>query len=264
LIIPSGLAVLLMRAFPREKLALVAVLTILPVGALFLSASRGGLIGFCMEFVLVILLTSLRRPDRSEVFAGIILLVLAGALVTWLGIGPVLDRFEQYRLMEVSEARRAEVMRDSFRIFLDHPLLGTGLGTLQEVFPRYETLYDGLVVNHSHNDYVEGLAETGVVGGLFGIMFLTALFWGAWEQLKIPTGAMDSAFHIGALAACCGMLIHSFVDFNLHIPSNALLFLLQATLATAAFPSNKPKTAEARRPVRVRRTVPQVQGAHTS
>jgi hypothetical protein len=38
--------------------------------------------------------------------------------------------------------------------------------------------------------------------------------------------------HAGAIAALCGLLLHSLVDFNLHIPSNALLFLLQAHLAT--------------------------------
>lgn len=255
LIVPSGLAVLLMRAIPREKLALIAVLTLLPVGALFLAASRGGLIAFFLEFVLVGILTFRRRPDRNEIIAGAGVLVVAAALVAWLGVGPVLDRFEQYRVLEVTEARRAEVMRDSFRIFLDHPLLGTGLGTLQEVFPRYETLYDGLVVNHSHNDYVEGLAETGAIGGLFGILFLAALFWGAWQQLIVSKSAMDSALHIGALAACCGLLVHSFVDFNLHIPSNAFLFLLQATLATSATPSRRP--AEARTPQKVRRSVSQ-------
>jgi len=31
---------------------------------------------------------------------------------------------------------------------------------LQKVFPLYETIYDGLIVNHSHNDYAEVLAET--------------------------------------------------------------------------------------------------------
>ena len=50
---------------------------------------------------------------------------------------------------------------DTWRLFLDHPLLGTGLGTLEIVFPPYDSLYDGKVVNHAHNDYIEALAETG-------------------------------------------------------------------------------------------------------
>ncbi len=62
----------------------------------------------------------------------------------------------------------ANVLRmrqDAWHIFTDHPVLGTGLGTLQMVFPAYETLYDGKVVNHAHDDYVELLAETGTLGG---------------------------------------------------------------------------------------------------
>jgi hypothetical protein len=46
-------------------------------------------------------------------------------------------------------------------------------------------------------------------------------------------GHFSSALHAGTIAAVCGILLHSFVDFNLHIPSNALLFLLQAYLATS-------------------------------
>jgi hypothetical protein len=38
---------------------------------------------------------------------------------------------------------------------------------------------------------------------------------------------------MGAIAAVGALLLHSFVDFNLHILSNALLFLLQAFVATA-------------------------------
>lgn len=104
----------------------------------------------------------------------------------------------------------------------------------------YETLYDGLIVNHSHNDYVEALAETGVIGGLFGALFLVVLFAEAWTRLKQANSPLDLALHIGALAACCGLLVHSLVDFNLHIPSNALIFLLQAALATSVAIPNRP------------------------
>jgi hypothetical protein len=34
-----------------------------------------------------------------------------------------------------------------------------------------------------------------------------------------------------------GLLVHAGVDFNFHIPSNALIFLLQSVLATSAFPA---------------------------
>jgi O-antigen ligase len=118
---------------------------------------------------------------------------------------------------------------------MDHPVLGAGLGTLQVIFPKYETLYDGTIVNHAHNDYVEVLAETGAIGALICACFLILLLGDAWKCTSGAKNTTDLALHIGALSACCALLAHSFVDFNLHIPSNALLFLLQSALATSTF-----------------------------
>ena len=223
---------------------LLAILTLLPVGALFLAASRGGIVSFLVEVALVVVLVFSRRRNRnqlvrSQLLAGAVVLVLAGVLVEWLGVGRALDRFASYRQLEVTESRRTEMTKDTLRIFFDHPVAGTGLGTLVKVFPRYETLYDGKIVDHSHNDYVEALAEMGLIGGALCAAFLVLLFGEAWARLAEAQNTLDLAFHIGALAACCGLLIHSLVDFNLHIPSNALLFLLEAGLATSRAPSNR-------------------------
>jgi len=108
---------------------------------------------------------------------------------------------------------------------------------LQEVFPLYESTYTGLVVNHSHNDYAEALAETGAAGGACGLIFLVILFWMAWRILSLKGDPRNYAYHAGALVACLGLLVHAGVDFNFHIPSNALIFLLQAALATTEFPA---------------------------
>jgi len=78
------------------------------------------------------------------------------------------------------------------------------------------------------------LANAGIVGGLLGAWFLALLFWQGAKSLQASRGTLDLALHIGALAACIGILIHSFSDFNLHIAANALLFLLLATLATSS------------------------------
>jgi O-antigen ligase len=127
-------------------------------------------------------------------------------------------------------------------IVRDHPIFGTGLGTLVAVYPRYETFYDGRVVEHVHDDYMEGLAETGTAGGLCGIAFLMLLYREARKKFEAEQGHFSRALHAGAIVALAGLLLHSFVDFNLHIPSNALLFLIQVHLATfAPLPSESPR-----------------------
>jgi O-antigen ligase len=237
LLIPPGLAIQILGAERRDQLPLVTLFTLLPIGALFLSASRGGIISLVAEVGFLAIVIFARRREKKALVAGALILTLAAILVSWLGIGRALDRFATYKKLEASEGRRAEMLHDSLRIYRDHPILGTGLGTLQEVFPLYETLYDGLVVNHSHDDYAEALAETGSIGGLCGLAFLVCLFWASWKILNVEGDPRSFAYHTGALAACLGLLVHAGVDFNFHIPSNAFIFLLEAALATSAFPA---------------------------
>jgi len=131
--------------------------------------------------------------------------------------------------------------RGGLHVFFAHPIKGAGLGTLIAVYPQYETGYDGKVVDHVHNDYVEGLAEMGALGGICGLAFLWILFRDGRKSFWAEQGHFSRALHAGAIAALSGLLLHSFVDFNLHIPSNALLFLLQAYLATSPpLPSEAP------------------------
>jgi O-antigen ligase len=159
-------------------------------------------------------------------------LLLAFLLVSWLGVRQVMDRFSSLQSLEVTTGKRASMRHDTWRVFLDHPGTGTGLGTLPTVFPAYETLYDGRFVNHAHNDYLEALADTGLAGGACCAAFLGILFFLSLSQLLQSDKAFAAALHLSGLAGCVGFLVHSFVDFNLHIPSNALLFLLMAHLAT--------------------------------
>src|SRR5579862_191551 len=237
LLIPPGLVIQILGAERRDQLPLVTLFTLLPIGALFLSASRGGIISLVVEVGFLTILIVARRREKKVLVAAALIITLAAILVSWLGIGAALDRFPTYKKLETSEGRRVEMTHDSLRIFQDHRVLGTGLGTLQEVFPLYESYYDGLVVNHSHNDYAEALAETGAIGGFCGLVFLVILFYMSWKILNVEGDPRSFAYHAGALVACLGLLVHAGVDFNFHIPSNALVFLLQSALATSVFPA---------------------------
>jgi hypothetical protein len=66
---------------------------------------------------------------------------------------------------------------------------------------------------------------------------LVILFWKSWKILNVERDPRSFAYHAGALVACLGLLVHAGVDFNFHIPSNALIFLLQSALASSVFPA---------------------------
>lgn len=233
LVIPISLVPLVLGKVRRERWFLVSLFTLVPIGALVLSASRGGVVSFAVEVGALILWLIFRRTAGKHLLTGGLILLLAFLMVSWLGVQQLVERFSSLQSLEVTGGKRASMRADTWRIFLDHPWTGTGLGTLQLVFPAYETLYDGKVVNHTHNDYLEALAETGLVGGLFCAWFLGSLLYESLRRLTQPAGSFASTVQLACLVSCLGFLTHSLVDFNLHIPANALLFFLLANLATS-------------------------------
>jgi O-antigen ligase len=253
LTLPVGLALMIFRGLRRDMFSLASLLTIVPVGALILSGSRGGIVSFAFELVLLGLLArSRKRGTEPPRLAALALVGLAAvALIGWLGASKAIERFSTLHKGDVSLSRRYTMARGAAHIFASHPVAGCGLGTLVAVYPRFETVYDGLIVDHVHNDYMELLAEMGLLGGLCGGAFLWILFRDARKCFGAEQGHFSRGIHAAAITALCGLLLHSSVDFNLHIPSNALLFLLQAHLATVP-PSPSEGGRSQRRRVRTR------------
>ena len=253
LTLPIALAMLVFRGIQRDVYPLVGLLAIVPAGALILSGSRGGIVSFAFEIAVLWLLARTRTsPDRPR-FVGIAIVVFAAmALIVWLGAAKALERFASLHIGEVTMSRRVSMIRGAAHIFLDHPIDGAGLGALVAVYPRYETLYDGKLVDHVYNDYIEMLAETGLLGGICGLAFLWILFRQARTCYAAEQGHFSRALHAGAMAGLCGILLHTFVDFNLHIPSNSLLFLVMAHLATTPPVATEAVVERRRRRVRER------------
>ena len=233
LILPLALVPLVLGKVRRERLAVVALFAVMPVAALFLSASRGGIVSFCVQVAFLIYLLLRRRGLGKNVLGVAAVLLAALMIVTWLGVGQILQRFSSLHSLEVTEGKRAAMRRGAWRIFLDHPLAGTGLGTLQIVYPPYETLYDGKIVNHAHNDYLEALAETGLLGGVCCAWFLVVLLLESFSRFRQNDFSLAGALQLSGIVACAGFLVHALVDFNFHIPSNLWLFFFMAHLATA-------------------------------
>ena len=235
LIIPIALVPLVLGKVRRERLFLVSLFALVPIVALLLCASRGGIVSFIVEMSVLFFLLLVRRIRSKYVFLGGVVVLGALLAVSWIGIQKVLDRFSTNSTIEVTSGKRASMRHDTWQIFRDNPVLGTGLGTLQMVFPPYESMYDGKIVDHTHNDYLEALAETGILGGLCCAWFLVILFVESFKGFAGLGSSFNSAMNLSGLIGCCGLLVHSLFDFNLHIPANGLLFFVAAHLATARF-----------------------------
>jgi O-antigen ligase len=244
MVIPVALVPLALGKVRRDRLFLVALFALVPIVALLLSTSRGGIVSFAAQVVILFSLLLIRRVRRRYVMAGGVVVLSAVMAVSWIGVKQVLVRFAEIQTLPAD--KRAAMRRDTFRLFLDHPIIGTGLGTLEMVYPPYDSLYDGRVVNHAHNDYLEALAETGTIGGLCCLWFLGVVLLNALRGMADLGSSFGTVLNLSGLVACSGILVHSLVDFNLHIPANALLFFVSAHMACVRLKPTDPVPGDSR------------------
>jgi O-antigen ligase len=229
---PFPLLMLLSRRFRQKPLLAFAV--ILMSASLVFSQSRGGMAAMLVQFTLVGVLVVRTGAQRiTRVAPGVLAVVVAG-FALWLGGELAYKRLVtlQAPLDDYSVSQRIEVARDSVPMFLARPVTGWGLGVFPQVYPVYRTKYDGKFMNQAHNDYLELLLDTGLVG--FGIMiwFVVALFRSALPRLSQWSDSSGANVRAAALIGIAGILVHSVSDFNLHIPANAAMFFVLCALAT--------------------------------
>lgn len=255
-------AILLLRERKTEKRLLYGFATMVMGVAIVISLSRGGMLSLFSSLSLVTLIsliirTNERADERSEsrrraahqpapsqmnllarVGAGAIVIIAIAAGIFWLGADAVIDRVtgdtEKAQQMSVSERlndARGPVWQEGLRVFKGNLLTGIGLGAYLTVSPTYSNFDSALLVDaETHNDYLQVLTDTGLVGGVLMLWFLTLLARDVQRGLQNPNPRL-AALALGCGGGLSAMLIHSFFDFNLQIPSNALLFLLLTALA---------------------------------
>ena len=110
-------------------------------------------------------------------------------------------------------------------------LTGVGLGAFATAFPIYSQSDGSVTVSAAHNDYLQILAESGLIGGALAIWFIVAVFQALSRSLRSHDPDAQ-ALALGTGAGIVGMLVHSFFDFNLQLPSHALLFLTMVAVIT--------------------------------
>ena len=210
------------------KRALVGFCTVLMASTIFLSGSRGGMLAFVLEMVLFAGLTLGKKQSPRRALGSVAACVLILAFLVFLGRGQVLGR-----LGDLSPGIRLEITKDSLRMFFKRPVAGWGLGTFPTVYPSYRSFYTNLFVNEAHNDYAQLLVETGLLG--FGLMlwFLVRLYRQGLPTSRRWEFKWDGAVSLASVLGCTGILLHSFVDFNLQIPANAAMFYALCGLAAS-------------------------------
>jgi len=224
---PMGRAIARMFSdgFKVDQVVLLGAASLVILLGLVFTRSRTGVALGMFAILLCALAFSRRLGGERSVKLVSVVAVVGLALAVEIGLAPVLGRFTTEAL--IGDLRWSIYSGTISGIGEFFPL-GSGFGTYPEVFRRFQPADVPTFVNHAHNDYLEWLFEGGVVAAILIVAF-AAFYVRRWPQLWV--GQRWSQLRFLQVAAGISLLLlslHGLVDFNLHIPANAIYFAFLA------------------------------------
>ncbi|MFC1867378.1 O-antigen ligase family protein [Thermodesulfobacteriota bacterium] len=230
---------LFMLGYRSGMLFLCFYLTILLFSTLILTLSRGGWIGTLSGLIFMsITLMSSRYFRRKGLLVGSVggFIILAFIIMA---STPVVERIRtlEEKVGEPSFQGRARVWGGVVHMIGDYPLSGTGPGTFATVFTQYQPPGQAARYFYAHNDYLHFVSETGLILIPIIIWMIIALYRKGFKKLKNPSRLVRGTT-LGAMAGITAIIVHSIVDFNLHIPANTMLFVVLVAIGVAPQPKS--------------------------
>ena len=228
--VPLGL--LLTGAIGRDKRLIYVTAVGLMGVALLLSGSRGGLVSLlAMIFFLVIVTTKTRSTAQIGLKIGLTVLLLATIVAGAYLVGgeSSLNRLAETAASGNFTTNRTHIWSVTLEVIKNYLPFGTGYGAFGVAYTAYDSSNGLERVEQAHNDYLQVLADAGIVGLIVVAFFVYRLFRTGLENAK-TSDSYRRGVATGALAGCFGVLVHSLFDFVLHTTAVALLFLTLVAL----------------------------------
>ncbi len=217
---------------PKMRLRLMLCVIVI---ALVSTHSRMGNTAFFASMMIVgaLGLALSRHATRGTVILLVSLIAIDVFIVgSWFGLEKLANRIEQTTMLSTasettdSVETRVEPAKYGIDLIADYPVFGAGPGSWYVAFPRYRGGDLSAFFDYAHNDFVQFVAESGLIGGAILVLIVC---WSLGVALIAQFRRRDPLMRGLSFASIMGVtsiLIHSSVDFNLQIPANAMLFMV--------------------------------------
>ncbi len=243
MLLPLGLAYALVGRFKPLTKVFLGYASLAILSGIAVSVSRGG---WASTLVALLLFFGVLLAHRTYRLPSLVLLVaLAGAGAYMV---PKSEIFHTRIRQLVADGQfrddaRFALWQPALRAWQNNVLWGVGPAHYDFRFRQYRPLEIQARADRAHNDFLNALADWGVVGaGLiataWGLLFLgVCKSWRYVRSAPRDLGGKQSsnkfAFVLGATLGLVAILCHALVDFNMYIPANALLAITLMAIITS-------------------------------
>ena len=233
LAVPLGL--IFTGAISKDKRLLYITAVALMGVSLLLSGSRGGLIAFIAEVIFLVLLTTGTKSRSSlalKLGLAVLLFIAVVGGAIFVGGDTSLTRVAETAATSDVTTGRSNIWRVTLEVIKANLPFGAGLGAFGVAYTPHDTMSGLERVEQAHNDYLQVLADAGLIGLLIGGFFLYRLFVAGRAATSIRN-TYRRGIAYGALAGIFAILVHSIFDFVLHTTAVSVLFLVLTSLLIA-------------------------------
>jgi O-antigen ligase len=244
MLLPLSLAYTLTARLKPVTKVILGYVSLALLAGIGVTVSKGSWISTAAALALFFGVLLFQRRYRIPALA-LVLLLAAGCLFIY-----PRSIFFQMRLKQmftqsgnVNDELRYAVWRPALRMWQENPWWGVGPGHFNARFRAYRPVGIQLNPEYTHNDYLNTLADWGAVGTALVVAAWGLLSLGVaktWSSVRLSSGDIGRksgsnkfAFVFGASLGLIAILLHSVVDFNMHIPANAILAITLMALITS-------------------------------
>ena len=200
---------------------LLAIAISMGVTTIFMSGSRGGMLATLIAFALLTFSLSKIKslPGQGWLIVPIALMVFGVA--SFFGFDAAINRLDTL-LHHDQTGGRMQILKDLTREWKQYPLIGTGLGTHEVVYPQYDRSTELALATHAEDEYAQVIEESGFVG-LFLVLCFATIIWVNFVK-ALRHGDISSQLIVAGLGfGLIAVNVHSLTDFGQHMPAVACL-----------------------------------------
>lgn len=233
MILPLGLAYTLTSRTKALTKVFVGYASLAIIAGIAVSASRGGWFATAIALLVFFVVLLFHHTHRIPALALLLVIVIGGFY-----FGPR-NIFFKTRLQQiqdpnggVSSGERFEIWHSAVQLWRENIWAGIGPAHFDYRFGKYRPASVQLSPDRVHNDYLNTLTDWGIIGVTLVAVPFILLYAGAfktWGFVRRSANTLGDprsnklTIVLGTSVGLLALLIHSFVDFNMHIPANALL-----------------------------------------
>jgi len=201
---------------------LLTAMIVISVATIFVSLTRGGMISMFIAAAFTTLVVSSRQSVKGQGWIMVIIAMGAFICVLYVGFDAVYDRLASLRQLHQAQGSRWQILKDISVAWAKFPVIGTGLGTHEVVYPMFDRSTTAALAAYAENEYAQTAEETGLIG-LVALVGFAVLVWASYvrniRRASMPICSAAYGLGFGLMA----VMLHSLSDFGQHLPANALL-----------------------------------------